>query len=208
MTRLERRDAGWRWIVGTALVTSLWLLFLESNIKVSFHRGRPIGLGAMIAEFVVAVLFVMRRQPLAVSRSPVAWLGATVGGFGLLCARPGSNPVAGLTPLYAAMQLLGSLLAIAALTVLGRSFGIVAANRGIRSSGPYRFVRHPAYASYLLVLSGYLLENPTSRNMLIVGLVLIAQLVRIEHEERQLDTDPAYADYRRLVRYRLIPFLY
>src|SRR5262249_50170605 len=140
------------WIVATSVVTSLWLLFLEANIKSSFERGRPVGLGAMLLEFLVAVLFVLRRQPLAVSRSPVAWLAATVGGFGLLTARPGASPLGGLAPLYVALQLLGSLLAIAALLALGRSFGIVAANRGIQSHGPYRLVRHPTYASYLLVL--------------------------------------------------------
>jgi protein-S-isoprenylcysteine O-methyltransferase Ste14 len=38
-----------------------------------------------------------------------------------------------------------------ALAALGRSFGFVAADRGLRASGPYAMVRHPVYASYLLI---------------------------------------------------------
>src|SRR5262249_17243298 len=100
-----RSRAGWRWVVSTSLLTSFWLLFFEANIKTSFPRGRPIGLGAMLLEFVVASLFVLRRQPLAVSGSLVAWLAATIGSFGVLAARPAAHPVAGLEPLYMALQL-------------------------------------------------------------------------------------------------------
>ena len=38
---------------------------------------------------------------------------------------------------------------IAGKVVLGRSFGLVPANRGIVARGPYLLVRHPIYAGYL-----------------------------------------------------------
>src|ERR1700682_5194874 len=44
----------------------------------------------------------------------------------------------------------GVLLQIYAKLTLRRSFGIIAANRGVMTSGPYRVVRHPMYAAYLL----------------------------------------------------------
>ena len=50
---------------------------------------------------------------------------------------------------------------------LGRSFGIVAANRGVVSSGPYRLVRHPIYLGYLVTHAGFLLSNMSARNVLV-----------------------------------------
>jgi hypothetical protein len=41
------------------------------------------------------------------------------------------------------------LLVLAATLRLGRSFGIVATNRGIQTGGLYRIVRHPIYAAYV-----------------------------------------------------------
>ena len=90
---------------------------------------------------------------------------------------------------------------------LGRSFGIVAANRGIRTGGPYRYVRHPLYSAYILTETGYLLENPSLRNWCLFGVVMAFQAVRIVEEERTLAEDPAYREYRRTVRSRVVPYL-
>jgi protein-S-isoprenylcysteine O-methyltransferase Ste14 len=36
-----------------------------------------------------------------------------------------------------------------------RSFGFVAAGRDLKTCGPHAVIRHPIYASYLLIQSGY-----------------------------------------------------
>jgi protein-S-isoprenylcysteine O-methyltransferase Ste14 len=90
---------------------------------------------------------------------------------------------------------------------LGRSFGIVPANRGVRTGGPYRFVRHPAYSGYVLTGAGYLLENPSIRNACLFAVVTLAQAVRIVEEERTLAGDPAYRAYARRVRSRVVPYV-
>jgi protein-S-isoprenylcysteine O-methyltransferase Ste14 len=203
-----RRRAGWGWIASTSLLAFLWLSFLETNVRASLRVARPVGLGAMLLEFVVVSAYLLRRQPLRVSRSPLAWLAAIVGAFGMLFGRPAYAPVGGLEPLYVVLQLAGALGASLSLLALGRSFGLVAANRGIASRGPYRIVRHPAYACELIALAGYLLENPSPHNVLLMVLVAGCQLIRIHYEEAVLNTDPAYSDYARRVRYRLLPYLY
>ena len=98
-----------------------------------------------------------------------------------------------------------SLIALASLGTLGRSFGIVAANRGVKTRGPYRLVRHPAYFGYLMSYLGYVAENPSfrePRDWLCLSTAF--QLVRIREERAA----PAVVTFRSerlslgLVRYQ------
>ncbi len=88
---------------------------------------------------------------------------------------------------------------------LGRSFGLLPANRGVVSTGAYRFVRHPIYAGYLLSEIGFLLANFSTRNLITIGVWMVLQIGRILLEERLLSDDADYRAYRAQVRYRLIP---
>lgn len=159
-------------------------------------------------ELTAAVFFLLRRPARVTSSSFLAWGATAVVSFGMLAARPGGEPVAGLEPVWAALQLLGWALAVVCISALGRSFGLVAANRGIVTRGPYRLVRHPVYSCYLLTQAGYVLENPTTRNFAVIFATVLFQLVRIRTEEQCLEQDPEYATYRRHVRWRLIPRVY
>lgn len=77
-------------------------------------------------------------------------------------------------------------------------------NRGIVSSGPYRYVRHPAYASKLLVfyIQGIFLGQYFLG--LLFGFTIIYAL-RAWTEERHLSLDPDYLEYKNLVKWRFIP---
>jgi protein-S-isoprenylcysteine O-methyltransferase Ste14 len=163
-------------------------------------------LGTTVLEAWTAALFLTRRQTLDVSRRWQAWLAAPVGSFAMLLARPaesGFPRIPGQT-----IQLVGTAIALLSLTALGRSFGVVAANRGVKTAGLYRFVRHPAYAGYMLSYTGYVLENLSAVNACLLLLTLTAQVCRIREEERVLGADERYDVYRRRVRYRLIPHVY
>jgi protein-S-isoprenylcysteine O-methyltransferase Ste14 len=97
---------------------------------------------------------------------------------------------------------------VVALGSLGRSFGIVAANRGIKTWGAYSLVRHPAYTGYLVSYLGYVAENASAQNLVLLAVATSAQLVRIAEEERMLRVDDAYRRYLTRVRHRLIPYVY
>ena len=94
------------------------------------------------------------------------------------------------------------------LLALGRSFGFVAADRGLVTPGPYAGVRHPVYASYLLIQSGYLLQSISLRNAVVMVLASGCNAGRALMEERLLARSPAYGAYRRRVRWRLVPGLW
>jgi protein-S-isoprenylcysteine O-methyltransferase Ste14 len=99
----------------------------------------------------------------------------------------------------------GMVIQVHAKLTLGRSFGCVPAHRGLQLSGPYRFVRHPMYAGYLVSHAAFLLMNPSLRNTAVYGGCYALQIPRILSEERLLARDPAYREYQRAVPYRLIP---
>jgi protein-S-isoprenylcysteine O-methyltransferase Ste14 len=99
----------------------------------------------------------------------------------------------------------GIMIQLSAKLVLFRSFGIVAANRGVKRDGPYRLVRHPMYLGYVVAWVGFLLNNPTLWNATIYLACLALMIGRILAEERILSEDGAYRDLRSMVRYRLAP---
>jgi protein-S-isoprenylcysteine O-methyltransferase Ste14 len=151
----------------------------------------------------VAVAFLVRRSPSSVSRRPLDWATALGGSFGGFLLRPGGlqpAPTAGVV-----LQVAGLAVWAASFFALGRSFGLVAADRGVVTRGPYRVVRHPLYASYIVTQCGYVLQSASVWNAAVLALTWTCQIARAIGEERLLAAFPTYGDYRRRVRWRLLP---
>ena len=171
------------------------------------RTGRWTSLFWMGSEGIVVLLLVLRRESTSVSRSPWDWAVGIAGFFFVLLVRPASR---GIVPdaVGVALQLAGTLFESYGKAALGRSFGIVAANRGIVVKGPYRFVRHPIYLGYLVTHIGFLLSNWSVRNLAIYAIAYFFQVARIFSEERILAEDDSYRAYRERVRFRLIPGIF
>jgi protein-S-isoprenylcysteine O-methyltransferase Ste14 len=193
-------------VLSRAALIILFAAFAWSNFAHWRATGRPSGLGTTLLEAWVAVLFLIRRPTENVSRNPVAWVAAPIGSFAMLLARPDGGGLAELP--CEALQLAGVAVALISLGTLGRSFGLVAANRGIKTRGPYGLVRHPAYTGYLIAYLGYVAENPSLRNIALLCLGTAFQVVRIREEERILSRDEGYRAYQGAVRFRLVPYVY
>jgi protein-S-isoprenylcysteine O-methyltransferase Ste14 len=71
--------------------------------------------------------------------------------------------------------------------------------------GPYRIVRHPIYASYVVLQTGYLLQSFSLRNLAVVMLATACNVGRIWAEERVLANNPDSRSYRAKVRWRFLP---
>ncbi|MEO8520881.1 MAG: methyltransferase, partial [Acidobacteriota bacterium] len=102
----------------------------------------------------------------------------------------------------------GLLVVIAGKLSLGRSFGLMPANRGVVSSGMYRFVRHPIYSGYLLTHAAFCAANPTLGNLLVLVGADVALAIRALCEEQTLAADAAYRAYQQQVRWRVLPGLF
>jgi len=109
-------------------------------------------------------------------------------------------PAAGL-----ALVTLAAGLSLVSLLAMGRLFGIRPALRGLVTSGPYRFVRHPMYLSYILADIGYNLQEWNFVTLLLVLVGWMSLVYRIHAEERMVSQHAEWPAYVVLVRYRLFP---
>lgn len=160
----------------------------------------------LFSEGLVVVLLILRRPTDRISTDVRDWLVAAGGTFLALLVSKGGEPI--LAPLGPCLILLGLAIHVGAKLSLLRSFGVVAANRGVRVGGVYRLVRHPMYAGYMLTHIGYLLVAPSFWNAAVYASVWIFLILRIRAEERVLSEDPVYQDFKRRVRYRLMVGIY
>jgi protein-S-isoprenylcysteine O-methyltransferase Ste14 len=75
------------------------------------------------------------------------------------------------------------------------------------SSGPYHFIRHPMYASALVIIWAGILGHLSPLNLVIGFIVMTVVFIRVTVEEQYLRTYyPDYIAYAHKTK-RLIPFL-
>ncbi len=200
MSRETVRD-----LAARALVGGLFVL-LSINLLGDFMRtGHITGLLLLVSESLIVVLTVIRRRARIIDRSTAAAVATTVSIAGPPLLRAAHVP--GLLPdmVTAIVSAIGLLIVIGGKMTLGRSFGIVPANRGVVMRGPYLFVRHPIYAGYLITHIAFLVAQPTAYNLVIVAIADCALIVRALIEERVLSTDVAYQTYCQRVAWHLVP---
>jgi protein-S-isoprenylcysteine O-methyltransferase Ste14 len=170
-----------RWTALLLLISEGYTLMLILLARRATHRD--LSVPAMTAT-IYAMLYVVLLDPQETLHLAPEWIGA-------------------------ALQLLSMAWQFTAKIVLGRSFGLLPAQRGLVMVGPYRLVRHPIYFGYLIGHIGFLLANFSWHNAAVLALLYVAQVVRIQREEAVLSANNAdYSRYQQRVRWRLLPFVY
>ena len=192
-------------LTGNLLLALLYALFLSIFLRSFAEHHRLSSLLVALVESAFLYLSVVRRPPREFATTFTAWATAFAGTFIPLLLRPdgSADMMAGTL-----VQVIGIVFIGFAILSLGRSFGLVAANRGVVTVGMYRHVRHPLYLAYTVYLFGFLLNNPTALNTLIFVAALAAQVARIHQEESVLRHDSGYRTYMEATRWRLLPYLY
>jgi protein-S-isoprenylcysteine O-methyltransferase Ste14 len=119
--------------------------------------------------------------------------------------RPTDSSTSALVTTGLIFELFGVTLTQVARVYMGRSFGILPANRGIVSKGPFRWVRHPIYFGWLVLSIGFAMSYASPRNVLLIVATVPFMFWRIGQEEAHLRADPEYRAYMDRVPYRLWP---
>lgn len=160
----------------------------------------------LLSEGVIVFFLLIRRASNDISLRPQDWIAAIVGTTAPLLVSKTADP-AFLAP-GVFLLLLGMATQISAKLSLRRSFGLVPANRGVKTCGAYRVARHPMYLGYMISHVGFLLLAPTVWNAAVYAVCWVCLLFRIEFEERLLSEDPGYQAFKKKVRFRLLPGVY
>jgi protein-S-isoprenylcysteine O-methyltransferase Ste14 len=85
----------------------------------------------------------------------------------------------------------------------------VAAGQTVVSAGPYAVVRHPMYVGALILLAGTPLALGTWWPLVLLVPLTVVIVIRLLDEEAYLAAKlPGYAEYRRAVRFRLLPMIW
>lgn len=180
--------------------------FLAVRIGADFlSTGRLTGLLLLASEALVVILTVFRRAPAVVDRSAKARVLTALSLIGPLLVRPGEVAALAAEAATVSASALGLMIVIAGKVALGRSFGLIPANRGVVCTGPYRLVRHPIYLGYLITHVAFVAANPTMWNMVVFTIADVALLARAVCEEETLTRDQAYKAYTTRVRWRVVP---
>jgi protein-S-isoprenylcysteine O-methyltransferase Ste14 len=192
--------AGWAFLAlffGFALAIVLWLARKEPELLAE-RMSSPMQSGQPLWDkvFVVAVMVLF-----------VAWLIL----MPLDAVRFGWSEVPGW------LQILGALGVVLSFYIMFLTFREnaylalvvkVQEERGqsVVSTGPYRYVRHPMYASTFLFFPGSALLLGSWWGLMFCTVLLGLLVWRIPLEERMLENGlTGYDEYARRVRYRLIP---
>ena len=190
------------------LLFGSFLQALVVSIGTSIRFGQSVVIGdvmLLITETMMVLLVLFRRGAKNLSVRPGDWALA----FSATCLSLLARPFPGQTHLWdkvaIVLTIIGLLTQLISKFTLGRRFGVVAANRGLCMSGPYRIVRHPIYMGYVLLHAGFFLLNPTVWNLCVFATLYAIQIPRILAEERLLGQDPEYQEYMQKVRSRLVP---
>jgi protein-S-isoprenylcysteine O-methyltransferase Ste14/uncharacterized membrane protein (UPF0127 family) len=198
----------WEAIACNLALAVLYTVFTEVHLAFGLRTGRWLTVAPVVVqESLLVLLFATRRRSVSTSSRVYDWVIGIVGSFLPFLFRPRDQPSA-FDAIGVTLQVVGVMLAVIAIASLGRSFGLVAANRGVKTGGLYGAVRHPIYTGYIVSYLGYLASHPTLRNGVIALAAVLALLARATVEEELLADDRAYHDYRQRTPWRFVPYLY
>lgn len=197
MDRLEQVIA---MILYIYLVARMWPAYVTAGAVMSYLL--------IISEGAVIVFLLLRKPTTNISMRVQDWLSGVAGTCLGLCVTH-SDKVAPISlAAAAAFMVTGMVTHIGAKISLNSSFGLVAANRGVKASGMYRLVRHPMYAGYMLSHIGFLLAQPMVYNVVVYAVSWTLLVTRIVAEERVLMLDPEYQALAKRTKWRLFPGVY
>ena len=162
----------------------------------------------VISESLGVFLILTRRFAKTISTHPLDWALSLIAVNAPLLAAPAAAGAFIPSQVATTVMFAGMIIQISAKTVLWRSYGLIPANRRIKTKGPYLFVRHPMYAGYTVIHIGFLLGFPSLQNFLLYLVTFLIEVARLLREELVLNKDPLYREYGSRVRYRIIPGIF
>lgn len=168
--------------------SAVFILFAFSFFKPKTQRDwRTFG---SFSAFIVALFVEMYGFPLTIYLFS-GWLTRRFPGANLLShdmghlwyellgfkGDPHSNPI----------HILSNVLIVAGFLLLSASWKVLFAaqkQQALATAGPYSYVRHPQYAAFIVIMTGFLLQWPTLITVVMFP-ILVVTYVRLAHREER-----------------------
>lgn len=195
------------WVDKTIAVLAV-MPFVYEVIRIMMRGEMNMSRASIVIQFLIIIItMVLRTTPVRITPNPWFWLLAFVvtyyGLFVAVFAQKGTAIVPGVVS--NSISILALVVAVYARLSLGRSIGLVPAQRDIITRGAYGFVRHPIYTGLILSYVGFSLRMFSPLNvtmsLLVIGLIVLKSFI----EEGFLREVPEYANYLDRVRWRWFP---
>ena len=158
----------------------------------------------------LTILLMSRRVPENRARGPWPKVWALIGFLfpAVVAALPPAPHSLELRLASLALTLAGTMGSIYVAFHLGKSFSVFPQARGLVTSGPYKYVRHPLYFAETIASIGMSLQFAQPWALLLQVAAVLIQLPRMSYEEAVLaETYSGYEEYQAATA-RLVPGLY
>ena len=199
------RRSGVTDFAGKATVVVLFALLSVNLLREFLRTGHMTGMLLLASESLIVILTIVRRRAMFIDTSPRAAMVTVVSLVGPWALRVAEDSALAPDIITSVITASGLLIVVISKVTLGRSFGLVPANRGVVIRGPYGFVRHPMYMGYVLSHIGFFLAQATVWNAAAIIVGDGTLIVRALMEERLLHRDATYASYCQRVTWHLVP---
>jgi protein-S-isoprenylcysteine O-methyltransferase Ste14 len=162
------------------------------------------------ANFILFVAtMLVRRAPTRVTSHPLLWFLAFAATYWLFLFGRFADVGVSVSPSWLVFCLSFTSFAVSvwARISLGRSIGLIPAQRGLVTSGAYRFMRHPIYTGIYFSYAALALQNCSVLNVAIFASGAALFVIKSFVEEGFLRQDAEYERYMAQVRWRWVPYL-
>lgn len=194
------------WLVNVAVALAFSYYIYAIALRLAAGPKVILPLALLFRNTSITLVFLFRRPSKLTSKNVGDWIAAIGGTFITYLFTSWARPVhpSVLPAAYATMTITAVLSTIGIIN-LGRSFGLVPANRGVKTSLLYAIVRHPLYLLYTIYDLALISLAFCSRNCYVFILHVLFSYLRAKREENLLIRDKAYQEYVSKTRYMFIP---
>ena len=194
------------WLVNIAVALFFSYYIYDSIIHLATGTCLTLLIALLFRNTSITLVFLLRRPSKLTSRNVGDWIAAIGGTFITYLYTSQAKPICSFVlPTAYVVMIVTAFLSTICIINLGRSFGIVPANRGVKTELLYGIVRHPLYLLYTVYDLAVISLAFSLHNCYICILHALFSYLRAKREEKILIRDRAYKEYVSKTRYMFLP---